>query len=122
LPQLVPSLNQWGYYGVSHGQHISFFSKKTIKKLGEIVGLRAYSFRNIHLLTERRMSDIELAGIVALARFGGGEMARLFVKSRTLSDNLLLKNIESLSSRGAKNNQITSNEGRCSAAYGGQKL
>lgn len=45
-----------GYYGLEHGQHISFFTLRSLRMLAERHGLRLYSdgrFR--HLLTPRRL-------------------------------------------------------------------
>ena len=31
LPEKIPHINEWWYYGCKHGQHIAFYSMKTLK-------------------------------------------------------------------------------------------
>jgi 2-polyprenyl-3-methyl-5-hydroxy-6-metoxy-1,4-benzoquinol methylase len=55
IPDDLPDLN-WEYYGFSHGQHISFYSLKTLKQLAKKYNLNLYSEKNLHLLTEKKIS------------------------------------------------------------------
>ncbi len=58
LPEPAPPLGEWWYYGLEHGQHISFYSKKTLQFIAEQFGLQLYSNgRNIHLLTTTHNSN-----------------------------------------------------------------
>jgi hypothetical protein len=58
LPSPVPGPDAWDYYGLTHGQHISFYAIKTLRFLAERYGLTLYSNgRNMHLLTKKRLSS-----------------------------------------------------------------
>lgn len=57
LPQPIPSINQWWYFGLEHGQHVSLYSKQTLNVLAQKFGLNCYSNgRTLHLLTARKLS------------------------------------------------------------------
>ncbi|OGV76693.1 MAG: hypothetical protein A3K19_18145 [Lentisphaerae bacterium RIFOXYB12_FULL_65_16] len=50
----APSPDAWWYYGLEHGQHISFFTVPALEILADRFGLRLSTNRkNIHLLTRR---------------------------------------------------------------------
>ena len=51
LPTPLPSPNSWWYYGFEHGQHISFYTSKTLDMLAAQFGLTCYHARGIHLFT-----------------------------------------------------------------------
>ena len=51
LPENIPSLS-WGYYGFEHGQHISFYSHKTLQVIARRFGLHVESVGNFHLFSE----------------------------------------------------------------------
>jgi len=53
---LVPSPmpNNWWYLGEDHGQHISFYDKKTLEYMAATIGMRLYTNNNnIHLFTNK---------------------------------------------------------------------
>lgn len=51
-----PALGQWWYYGPEHGQHVSFFSRRSLEKVAEIFNLHLYSDgMNIHLLSPKEI-------------------------------------------------------------------
>jgi hypothetical protein len=55
----APHFDKWWYYDLDNGQHIAFFSLKTLKRIAQIFGLRLYSnCKNFHLLTDRRLPAI----------------------------------------------------------------
>jgi hypothetical protein len=54
LPSPVPQPEEWDYYGLTHGQHISFYSLKTLRYLAHSFGLRVHSSGTyIHLFTRQ---------------------------------------------------------------------
>ncbi|PTX97142.1 class I SAM-dependent methyltransferase [Spartobacteria bacterium LR76] len=56
LPRQTPKTNEWWYYGLDHGQHVSFYSATTVKKIGEMLGCNAYHLNDsLHLLTRRNL-------------------------------------------------------------------
>lgn len=53
LPSPLPSPDQWWYYGVEHGQHISFYTENTLKYIAHHYGLTYYNICGLHLFTEK---------------------------------------------------------------------
>lgn len=59
LPAPAPSLNQWWYYGLEHGQHVAFYSRDSLRQLALYFDLQLYSCGNaLHLLTEKTLPPI----------------------------------------------------------------
>jgi len=59
--ELVPASNpkpeEWWYYGLDHGQHISFYTVKSLQYLANSKGLNLYTnSRNFHLFTKKQIS------------------------------------------------------------------
>jgi len=56
LPKEIPEPNNWWYYGLEHGQHISFYSRKTLEYISKKYNLNFYTNgRNIHLFSEDKL-------------------------------------------------------------------
>jgi hypothetical protein len=52
----IPAPDEWWYYGLEHGQHISFYTKKTLGYIAAKYNLNFYSNSNdIHFLTKKRI-------------------------------------------------------------------
>lgn len=56
LPNPVPQPDSWWYYGLGHGQHISFYSEKTLRYISQKLGLNFYNLGGIKLLTDKSIS------------------------------------------------------------------
>lgn len=57
LPPNYPKPNDWWYYALNEGQHISLYSIKSLSVLAEKFGLNLYTNNSsIHLLTEKKIS------------------------------------------------------------------
>lgn len=53
----LPQLTEWWYYGLDHGQHISFHTIKSLKYLADRFNKRLYSNgMNLHLITSQRIN------------------------------------------------------------------
>lgn len=89
LPQPIPGPNDWWYYGLDHGQHISFYSEKTLKYIGKFFDLKYIHFRNLHLFVENKnISDMKIK-LLKLNKLRLDEFfAKLFLKSLTWQDHL----------------------------------
>jgi hypothetical protein len=58
LPEPTPKPDQWWYYGLEHGQHVSFYTRKSLEILAAQKGLNFYSNgATVHLLTEKKLSS-----------------------------------------------------------------
>jgi hypothetical protein len=132
VPNPIPDPSSWWYYGLEHGQHVSFYTKKTLQFLAEIHELQLYSHRNVHLLTPKRLATrrgplreliagpgrrIARRSRLVLSRMSGDfgwlvanadvywrSIVRPAIKSRTQSDMTLLQ--ERVSSSRQDQNQI----------------
>lgn len=52
-----PRPGLWWYYTFATGQHIGFFQRKTLEKLGDRLGLRFASANGIHVLSKTTVSE-----------------------------------------------------------------
>ncbi len=83
----------WWYYGFNHGQHISFFSKKTIQFIADKYNLNYYTNNhNIHLLTRKKINKLFFKLITnKKTGFIFYIFARILLKSKTWSDHIKMK-------------------------------
>jgi hypothetical protein len=66
LPQPVPKPNSWWYYGLEHGQHISFYSEATLRFIADKIGKHFSSVCGIRMFTERRVNTRKVQTIISL--------------------------------------------------------
>lgn len=56
LPDPPPALGSWWYYGLEHGQHISFYSQRTLAAIGDATAWKLSSNgTNLHLFSRRQI-------------------------------------------------------------------
>lgn len=59
LPADTPKPEEWTYYGLEHGQHISFYTQKSLTAIAEKLSLNLYSDGKMrHLLTPKKLPTI----------------------------------------------------------------
>lgn len=59
VPKNTPNPEQWWYYGLDHGQHVSFYTLKSLSIIAEKLSLNLYSNgKSIHLLTASKVSAL----------------------------------------------------------------
>lgn len=59
LPDPPPRLGSWWYYSLEHGQHVSFYTRRTLELLGERFGLHLSSNgKNLHLFSRKKVPDL----------------------------------------------------------------
>jgi hypothetical protein len=56
LPDPIPAPGKWWYYCFETGQHISFYSSKTLKFIAKKYGLNIYSWGGLHLFTKKNLN------------------------------------------------------------------
>lgn len=56
VPEPAPKIGEWWYYDPRHGQHISFFSWRSLHRVAQQLGLRLYSAGDIHLMTKESLN------------------------------------------------------------------
>lgn len=54
-PNPLPKPEDWWYYGLEHGQHISIYSKDTFKYISNKFDLYYYNFGSLHILSKNIM-------------------------------------------------------------------
>lgn len=91
LPDKIPQPDDWWYYGFDHGQHIAFYSKQTLNYIAEKYHLKAYSRKDFHLLTPKKISLTAFKFIFLLSLLGLDKFVSMSMSSKTLSDNQMLK-------------------------------
>jgi hypothetical protein len=86
IPEEIPS-KDWWYYGFEHGQHISFYSEKTLKTIAEKFGMNFYPFKNLFLITKKKLNPFTLKLLFILSHFGLNLFVKFRMKSLTDDDN-----------------------------------
>ena len=89
----TPMPDAWWYYGLEHGQHISFFNVKTLEYIAKKYDLNLYTNgRTTHLLTNKNLNSILFKLVLKMSRFGLFDMVKMFLKSKTETDmNTIIK-------------------------------
>lgn len=85
--------DSWWYYGFEHGQHISFYSYKTLEYLAKKNNLFLCSNKKtLHMFLEKKISNYYFLFLVKLGILPWDLFFRFFTKSKTWSDYGLLRN------------------------------
>lgn len=94
IPDDIPDPKNWWYYGFNHGQHVTFYSKKTLLKIANIFNINYYSVVGMHILTRQKIS---LSRVLLYKFYNAGlsYLVKRNMRSRIQSDFELLKNKKS---------------------------
>ena len=92
MPQEIPDPKDWWYYGFNHGQHISFYTEKTLNTLANQFKLNYYNVDEIHILTKRKFNNSVLILMKKLRNYGLYQIVKKIIKSKTFSDHLNIEN------------------------------
>lgn len=83
----------WHYFGYDHGQHISFYERKTFYKIAEMFNLNYYYQNDFHLLTRKKLNGLFIKMIFLISKTGFSKVVKKIMKSKTYSDHeKILKN------------------------------
>jgi len=93
LPSPISRPEEWWYYGLEHGQHISFYSLRTLNHLAQKYNMNLCSNnRNLHLLTKsKNINKRKFNFLVKFQRFGLFLYVKRKMKSLTMDDMNFLK-------------------------------
>jgi len=93
VPEPVPEPLQWWYYGLEHGQHVSFYSEKTFEFIAHEFDLNFYSFsRNLHLFSEKKLNKRYLDFVFKKNNYFSKHINKKLI-SKTFSDSrMIIKN------------------------------
>ena len=86
----LPKPEEWWYYGLEHGQHVSFYSKKTLREIAKKYGVKLYSCGAIHMFTKNKKSNF-IFKIVCRLYFFIFPFIRVIMHSKTIDDMNSLK-------------------------------
>ena len=86
----VPKPEEWDYYGFEHGQHLSFYSEKTLKYFANRYNLHYQTFRNIHMLSRKIFPSRYLIILFAMSKVGLFNIVIRMMKSKTIHDQKTL--------------------------------
>ena len=82
----LQELNMWWYLALESGQHISFYQFKTLKFISNKLSLNLYSSKNIHILTNKKISKVIWRILVGRISDNLYEFVRVIMKSKTMVD------------------------------------
>jgi hypothetical protein len=86
-PKEMPDKN-WEYYGIEHGQHVSFYSLETLQFLAKKFNKNLCSdSKNIHLLTDKKIPNWLFKLLLFLPRLQLDVLVRKLLNSKTSSDS-----------------------------------
>jgi len=83
----TPAPDEWDYYGFSHGQHISFYSGKTLETIAKKLNLNLCSNgKSYHLLTTKKIGKTVFNILLKISLTGFPLLIKRRLRSKTLSD------------------------------------
>jgi hypothetical protein len=86
LPNPIPKPEDWWYYGFEHGQHIAFYSEKTLAYIASKYGFNIYSCGDLHLFTTKKIPPFLFRFVVKHSNILYGLIVKNTKKSLTFSD------------------------------------
>lgn len=89
LPNPIPQPKDWWYYGLDHGQHISFYSEKTLKFIADKYSLNYKNLGAIHILTDKQLPKYTKY-LLKFTKFGLHIIFAKRFKSKTWEDYMKL--------------------------------
>lgn len=91
LPKEIPE-DDWEYYGLKHGQHISFYSLETLSYIANKYKLNfCTDGANLHLFTEKKIPNWLFRLLLSLTKLQFDLIIRKMLKSKTIEDAICLQ-------------------------------
>jgi hypothetical protein len=86
-----PRPEEWWYYSLESGQHISFFRRDTLKTLADKLSLRLYTHGSFHVLTDVAMNDSVFRICTSRLSAFVDAYVRMRLKSKSFADHETMK-------------------------------
>ena len=86
LPSPVPEPQNWWYYDLDNGQHISFYSHETLKAIANKYGLFFYSCGYYHMFSSINIPNLIFKFLVLLGRSGITNLLQPFLRGKKMED------------------------------------
>ena len=93
----VPKPEEWYYYGLHHGQHISFYSHRTLKYIADKYSLNYCNVRSLHFFTEKALDTAKTKLLLKMKRLGLFLFVKKNMTSKTAADSIELIRRERIS-------------------------
>ena len=85
-PNPLPQPKDWWYYGLEHGQHISFYATKTFEHIAEKFNVHYVHLGSLHVLSKNELSPWKLH-VSNLSKFGLKTFIEKKLASKTWNDH-----------------------------------
>jgi hypothetical protein len=95
LPTPTPKPGEWWYYGLEHGQHVSFYSHDTLNFIAKNFNLNVYSYNNVHIFTDKKINNL-LFIILMNSYWFVYPIISLILNSKTIDDMDNIKQMEDI--------------------------
>lgn len=93
LPSSIPKPKDWWYYGLDHGQHISFYSEKTFDFIAKKYELNYLNLGTLHVLSNKKIPFYAKC-VLKFSKFGLHKILRKQLKSKTWDDFLIMGRVK----------------------------
>ena len=91
IPQKTPKPNEWWYYAFHGGQHVSFYTPKSLATIAKKFNKNFYTNnRNIHLFTRKKLNKTLFTILTYLPYLIPNPTLTLGLKSKTISDSKIV--------------------------------
>ncbi len=91
LPVEKPDPKDWWYYSFDHGQHVAFYSSKTLRFIAGKYQLNVFSFGSLHVLTKNKFNPLLAKLLLKFSRYGTFFFVKRNMKSLIWDDHIKLK-------------------------------
>lgn len=91
LPNPIPKPADWWYYGFTHGQHVSFYTREALSILGKRYDLNFYSMKGIHIFSQKKLNEGFLRLVKKASLLFLFYLLKIRYKSKTFEDHLYIK-------------------------------
>jgi len=91
LPVEKPKPEDWWYYAFDHGQHIAFYSSRTLKLIADKYQLNVFSFGSFHVLTKNKINLSIAKFLLRLSKYGIFLLVKKNMKSLIWDDHIKLE-------------------------------
>jgi len=92
LSNPVPNPETWWYYGLEHGQHISFYNKKTFEYIAKKFNLNYINLGELHLLSDKKI-PFYAKFVLKFSKFGLHKLLQKQLKNKTWEDHLKMSKL-----------------------------
>lgn len=88
-PDPIPKPEEWWYYGLEHGQHISLYSKESLQYLAKKFDANFLTLGSLHIISKKKISYFHLL-LTKFSRFGWHKILERRLTSKFWSDHELM--------------------------------